>query len=123
MGKNKNFICESKQLFQVPSFNTEQYSVYKSSKKKKSLYHKTRTYTIRNPTSQAITHFYYVQPKEIDLCYILLPRAKLSSTVNIVHTCPPVYTLLCFVISHVVFVCFMLSLFCEHASTDSSPCA
>jgi hypothetical protein len=42
---------------------------------------------------------------------------------NLVHTWPPVYTDLFFVIGHVVFVGFLSSLVCVHAPTYSSPCA
>ena len=39
------------------------------------------------------------------------------------HTWPPVFTPLYFDISHVIFVCFMSSLLCVHAVTESSQCA
>ena len=48
-----------------------------------------------------------------------LAKAKLNNIINLVHTWPPVYTPLNLDIRHVVFVCFMLSLFCAHAATDS----
>ena len=72
----------------------------------------TWTYTICIPTSHAIIPFSHVQPKEIDLRYILLPKAKLSNTVNIVHTWPPVIiNRLC--LFYVVFVmCACCNWFC-----------
>ena len=38
------------------------------------------------------------------------------------HTWPPVVYTLYFEISHVIFLCSMLSLFCAYAASDSSPC-
>ena len=50
-------------------------------------------------------------------------KAKINNKINLVHTSPPVYTPMYFVISHVVFFCFMSSLLCVHAATYYSPYA
>ena len=47
------------------------------------------------------------------------PRPSLTTR----YSWPPFYTPLYVDISHVIFICFMLSVICVHAATDSSPCA
>ena len=48
----------------------------------------------------------------------VLSKAKLNNKIILVDT---VYTQLYFDISHIVFICFMSSVICVHAATDSSP--
>ena len=49
---------------------------------------------------------------------MILPNAKRNNKIILVDTWSPVYTPL-YCISHVVFICFMSSLICAHAATDS----
>ena len=63
---------------------------------------RSHQYIIQHPMPPFL--LYPVQPKEIDLWYILFPRAK--------HTWPLVYILLCFDIRHVISGCFIASLLC-----------
>jgi hypothetical protein len=49
---------------------------------------------------------------------LLSSKAKLNNKIILVDTLSPVYIQV-YCISHVVFICFMSSLICAHAATDS----
>ena len=65
--------------------------------------------------------YIFQSPTLLLLLAKVLAEAKLNKTVNLMYTWPDAYTLPFIDLTHVVSVCFISSLLCAHAATDSSP--